>query len=295
MVWIAPATFQMGSNAGNPDEEPIHSVTLDGYWIDATEVTNTQFAAFVAATNYVTFAERPPNPEDFPGAPPELLKPGSVIFKHTDGPVDVRNQLAYWEYKIGSDWRHPEGPESNIDDRMDHPVVCVVYEDAAAYAEWAGKQLPSEAQWEYAASGGTSGKMYPWGDLTTPNETWMMNIWQGSFPHKDAGTDGHTLTAPVKSYPPNGFGIYDTSGNVWELCADWYQPAFYMSSPETNPTGPDSSHDPQEPGIPKRVKRGGSWLSNTSTGTPYRTSARHHTSLDTPSNDTGFRCVRSPS
>ncbi len=292
MILIPGGSFQMGSNNGNPDEQPVHKVTLDAFWIDETEVTNAEFSAFVDATGYLTFAERPINPDDFPGVPADLLQPGSVIFKRPDAPTDPRNQMAYWEYKAGASWRHPEGPGSDVTNRMDFPVTNVVWEDAAAYAEWAGKRLPTEAEWEYAARGGEAGQNYPWGDVLTPGDRWVMNAWQGAFPHEDTGEDGFTTLSPVKSFPPNGFGLYDMSGNVWELCADWFQPNYYLASPEKNPRGPNASHDPQEPGVPKRVKRGGSWLSNAATGNSYRVAARHHQSLDTPSSDTGFRCVK---
>ncbi|MEM7199758.1 MAG: formylglycine-generating enzyme family protein [Planctomycetota bacterium] len=293
MVWIAGGTFQMGSTEGFADEQPVHEVALDGFWIDVHEVTNAQFGAFVAATGYVTVAERQPTAADFPGAAAEDLVPGSLVFRAPDHAVSLADFAQWWHWEPGACWRHPEGPDSDLDGRAQHPVVHVCWEDADAYAQWAGKRLPTEAEWEYAARGGLDAAAYCWGAERVPNGVWHTNIWQGKFPTANDATDGYVRTAPVGSFPPNGYGLHDMSGNVWEWCADWYRPDYYAKSVGANPPGPDQSFDPMEPGMPKRVTRGGSFLCSDVYCTGYRPSARMKTSPDTGLCHTGFRCVKS--
>jgi arylsulfatase A-like enzyme/formylglycine-generating enzyme required for sulfatase activity len=247
MLWIPGGEFRRG----DPDEEdarPVRAVAVDGFWMDATEVTNDEFAAFVRATGYATVAERHPDPKLFPDAPKELLVPGSAVMVPPPGAADLSRPLSWWRYIPGADWRHPGGPGSSIEGKGDHPVVHVAWEDAAAYAQWAGKRLPTEAEWEYAAWGGLVGKRYAWGEDRLPDGRWRANIWQGRFPAENTAEDGYRATAPVGSFPPNGFGLHDMAGNVWEWCADWYRPNAYGSALSKNPQGPDSSLDPDEPG-----------------------------------------------
>jgi formylglycine-generating enzyme required for sulfatase activity len=306
MVWIPGGEFSMGSQdprsltCGGPDSmndaRPIHRVAVDGFWIDRTEVTNDQYAAFVEATGYVTVAERVPRAEDFPGAPPESLVPGSLVFTPTAQAVPLDNHYQWWSYVPGANWRHPLGPESLIVGRGGYPVVQVAYEDAEAYARWAGKRLPTEAEWEYAARGGLTGQPYCWGDDLKPGGRWMANIWQGPFPLRDSGGDGFAGIAPTAQFPPNGFGLYDMSGNVWEWCSDWYRPDTYaqlaMSGEVAkNPQGPSTSDDPAEPGQPKRVHRGGSFLCSDQYCTRYMVGTRGKGEVSSASNHLGFRCV----
>lgn len=324
MVWIPGGRFTMGDKDGAPHKHPDfadkipehhdamfeHTVELDGFWIDATEVTNRQFAEFVAATGYRTTAERAPKREDFLGQVPDVslipeenLVAGSICYNPQ---LDVERlksldrrdpswiyQGLVWMYQKGADWRRPEGPESSVDDRMDHPVVHVSWHDAAAYAEWAGKRLPTEAEWEYAARGGLKGRKYPWGEDPKPKGRWAHNIWQGAFPFENTVEDGFRTTAPVKSFPPNGYGLYDISGNVWEWCSDWYRPDYYFSSPRRNPAGPQASFDPQEPNVPKRVQRGGSFMCSDTYCIGYSVAARMKGDPASGAFHTGFRCVRS--
>src|SRR6266850_2805385 len=294
MVWIPAGTFQMGSANGQPDERPVHEVSLDGFWIDQTEVTNEQFEKFVKATGYLTVAEQQPDPKQFPDAPPEKLVPGSVVFRPPDGEVSLENHYVWWEYVPGANWRHPEGPGSTLIGREKHPVAHVCWFDAVKYAEWIGKRLPTEAEWEYASRGRLAGKPYVWGDEQVPQNQWKANIWQGRFPHDNSAEDGFRGTAPVGSFPPNGYGLYDMAGNVWEWCQDWYLPNYYSPISVKNPQGPDTSFDPNEPGIAKRVQRGGSYLCSDVYCSGYRPSARMKASPDTGLSHTGFRCVRSP-
>ena len=292
MVWIPGGTFAMGAADGHYDEQPVHDVTLTGFWIDAHEVTNAQFAAFVEATGYVTIAERKPSAADFPGGLSEDLAPGALIFAPPPQAVGLDDYAQWWEWRDGACWRHPTGPGSDLDGLDRHPVVHVAYDDAVAYAAWAGKRLPTEAEWEYAARGGLAGRRYTWGDEQTPGEVWQANIWQGRFPVRNSGADGFIATAPVGSFPKNGYGLSDMSGNVWEWVADWYRPSYYERSPARDPKGPDDSFDPHEPGMPKRVLRGGSFLCSDEYCTGYRPSARMKSSPDTGLSHTGFRCVR---
>jgi formylglycine-generating enzyme required for sulfatase activity len=307
MVWVPGGEFTMGtdSDLGWGDEKPAHQVRVGGFWMDATDVTNAQFRRFVEATGYVTTAEKPPDAEDIlrqlpPGTPPppkENLVPGSLVFVPTSGPVptagpDVHRQ--WWKWTPGAQWRHPEGPGSDLDGKDDHPVVHVSWFDAVAYAKWAGKRLPTEAEWEFAARGGLDNKPYVWGDDKPTDTNIRANIWQGEFPYKNTAADGYERTSPVKSFPPNGYGLYDMSGNVWQWCADWYQRDLYRQRAgrlTVNPTGPERSIDPARPFTPQRVQKGGSFLCNDSYCSRYRPSARHGCSPDTGMSHVGFRCA----
>ncbi len=291
MVWIPGGTFRRGSE-DESDARPVRTIAVNGFWMDRTEVTNAQFAAFVRATGYVTIAERPPDPALFPGAPREVLVPGSIVFNPPSGIVNLGRPLSWWRYQPGADWRHPQGPGRSIDGREDHPVVHVCWEDADAYARWAGKRLPTEAEWEYAARGALDGKPYVWGNESRPATESPANIWQGRFPTRNTAEDGYRTTAPVGSFPPNGFGLHDMAGNVWEWCADWYRPDAYASAPSCNPRGPDSSFDPDEPGVPKRVMRGGSFMCSEEYCSRYRPGSRGKGSPDSGACHIGFRCVR---
>ncbi|MBI3874903.1 MAG: formylglycine-generating enzyme family protein [Verrucomicrobia bacterium] len=293
MAWIPSGTFMMGSNDGQTDEKPVHEVAADGFWMDKYEVTNEQFEKFVKATGYVTVAERKPDPKDFPGVPADKLVAGSICFRPPEVVESLRDHMQWWEYVPGANWRHPEGPNSTIVGREKHPVVHVCWFDAAAYAKWAGKRLPTEAEWEFAARGGLTNAAFTWGNEMTPGGKWLANIWQGRFPKENTLNDGFQFTAPGGSFPPNGYGLYDMAGNVWEWCADWYLPEYYATSPKQNPQGPDHSFDPNEPGVAKRVTRGGSFLCSDQYCTGYRPAMRMKTSPDTGLQHTGFRCVRS--
>jgi formylglycine-generating enzyme required for sulfatase activity len=278
------------------DARPVHLVKVDGFWMDQTEVTNRRFAAFVEATGYVTVAERKPDPKDFPGVPEEKLFAGSVVFTPPDHPVSYEDPLVWWSYIAGASWRHPEGGNSSIEGRDDNPVVQVCYDDAVAYARWAGKRLPTEAEWEFAARGGLDRKKYVWGDALSPGGKLWMNNWQGRFPVENAALDGYVRLAPVASFPANGYGLYDMAGNVWEWCSDWYRPEYDVSgpSPLVNPRGPSTSHDPMEPGVPKRVQRGGSFLCSDLYCTRYLPGARGKGAIDSGASHLGFRCVSMP-
>lgn len=305
MVWVCAGEFTMGSGStlGWPDEKPAHLVRVDGFWMDQTEVTNAQFRKFVDATGYVTTAEKAPDLDEImrqspPGTPPppkESLVPGSLVFETTKGPVNLNDYSQWWHWTPGASWKHPEGPNSNLEGRENHPVVQVSWEDATAYAKWAGKRLPTEAEWEIAARGGLEQKNYVWGDDLPTDEAIFANLWQGNFPYKNTEKDGYTLTAPVKSFEPNGLGLYDMAGNVWEWCSDWYDRDLYSKrigkTPANNPTGPEKSNDQNQPFLPQRVQRGGSFLCNDGYCSRYRPSARHGSSPDTGMSHVGFRCV----
>jgi formylglycine-generating enzyme len=302
---IPGGTFLMGSDRHYPEEAPAHRVRVSAFEMDETTVTNRQFAAFVAATGHVTVAERPLDPALYPGADPAQLVPGSLVFRMTAGPVDTRDFRNWWVWTLGACWRHPEGPGSSIKRRKDHPVVHVAYEDAEAYAAWAGKALPTEAEWEYAARGGLEDAEFAWGNDLTPGGRHVANTWQGAFPWENRTEDGHAGTCPVKSFAPNGFGLHEVCGNVWEWTSDWFVARHAAANPEKpsccaadNPRGParEASLDPAMPGtpIPRKVLKGGSFLCAPSYCRRYRPAARHPQMVDTGMSHVGFRCVRRP-
>ncbi|HEY8429408.1 MAG TPA: formylglycine-generating enzyme family protein [Sandaracinaceae bacterium] len=303
MVWIPGSTFRMGSDRHYPEERPVHRVTVDGFWIDRCAVTNEQFARFVEATGHVTTAEIPPDPEQYPGALPHMLYAGSLVFHAPPQPVDLRDISSWWRLVAGADWRHPEGPGSSLAGRERHPVVHVSYTDAEAYARWAGKELPSEAEFEYAAWGGREGTEFAWGDALEPGGVHMANVWQGRFPHENLARDGFVGTAPVGSFPPNGYGLYDMIGNTWEWTTDWYVPRHPAERAKAccvprNPRGPreEESYDPRLPRvrIPRKVLKGGSHLCAPNYCRRYRPPARFPEPVDTSTCHVGFRCVRRP-
>lgn len=306
MVWIEGGTFAMGAAdaEGRPDESPQHQVKVNGFWMDATEVTNAQFAAFVQATGYITTAERAPDWEELkkqlpPGTPKphdSLLVAASLVFNPPAQPVPLHNAAQWWSWEKGADWRHPQGAGSSIEGKENFPVVQVSWDDAVAYAQWAGKRLPTEAEWEYAARGGIRAQVYPWGNEAVEQGQPKANTWQGSFPNRNTGWDKYQGLAPVMSFASNKFGLYDMAGNVWEWCSDWYGADYYQtvaSRESDNPTGPGRSFDPQEPTVPKRVVRGGSFMCHDSYCKGYRVTSRMKTSADTGLEHTGFRCVAS--
>jgi formylglycine-generating enzyme len=301
MVWIPGGTFWMGCDDCNmPDAEPVHLVTVDGYWIDKTPVTNTEFEKFVQATGYVTIAERTPTAEDYPGAKPEMLVAGSVVFNPPKHEISLDNPYAWWKYEPGANWRQPTGPNSSIKGRENHPVVHIAWLDAVEYAKWAGKRLPTEAEFEFAARGGLDRKPFAWGDELKPGGKWPANIWQGKFPNKDAGEDGYkSTTSPVTAYPPNGFGLYDVGGNVWQWCSDWYRPDYFekvaSKTAVKNPQGPSDSFDPQEPGIQKRVQKSGSFMCSDQYCARYHVGSRGKGAIDSAADHIGFRCVKAAS
>jgi formylglycine-generating enzyme required for sulfatase activity len=299
MIWIPGGDFRMGSEHGDmQDARPVHPVRVDGFWMDATDVTNVQFERFIRATGYLTVAERKPRPEDFPDVPREKLVPGSIVFSPPKNAVSLDDYTAWWSFVPGANWRHPEGPRSTIAGRENHPVVQVAWEDAAAYARWAGKRLPTEAEWEFAARAGLDQQPYVWGSEFKPNGKWQANTFQGHFPDRNTGEDGYRATSPVRSFPPNRFGLYDMAGNVWQWCADWYRADYYAQLTAAggairNPQGPPDSFDPDEPGVPKRVQKGGSFLCTDQYCTRYMPGSRGKGEPSTATNHAGFRCVRS--
>ncbi|MGE0821181.1 MAG: formylglycine-generating enzyme family protein [Candidatus Binatia bacterium] len=298
MVWIPGGEFWMGSDEPNfRDALPWHRVYVDGFWMDTTEVTNEDFSRFAIATAYITVAERPPRVEDYPGAPPENLVAGSVVFSPPDHLVALNDHFQWWSYIAGANWRHPEGPTRNLTERSQHPVVHVAYEDAVAYCQWAGKRLPTEAEYECAERGGLDRRRYAWGDEFKLGGRFMANTFQGHFPDNDTGEDGYVTTAPVASFQPNGYGLFDIAGNVWEWTSDWYRPDYYATLAASgvvarNPKGPTDSFDPSEPGVAKRVQRGGSFLCSDQYCRRYVPGSRGKGAPDTGTNHLGFRCVR---
>lgn len=292
MVFIRGGKFKMGST-DFVDAQPVHEVEVNSFYMDEHEVTNAQFEAFVKATDYVTVAERPLDPKEFPDVDPAMLVPGSAVFTNPSKVDGMDNFLQWWQYVPGANWRYPEGPISSIRGKEDHPVTQLAYEDAEAYAKWAGKRLPTEAEWEYAAKAGNhTSETYYWGSEKKENGKWLANIFQGDFPMKNTKEDGFETTSPVKSFPANAYGLYDMEGNVWEWCSDFYRPDYYMESPKSNPKGPSSSHDPQEPGLVKRVQRGGSFLCNDEYCERYKAGSRGKGEVNSPTNNVGFRCVK---
>jgi len=299
MVWIPGGEFIMGTD--DPEsyapERPAHTVQVSGFWMDETDVTNEEFAQFVKATGYVTVAERPLNPKEFPDVASTDLVPGSVVFSPPSDSVPLDDPLRWWKFVKGANWRHPEGPQTSIRGKEKYPVVQVAWEDAVAYAKWAGKRLPTEAEWEFAARGGLDRQTYVWGNEFQPGGKWKANTFQGHFPDHNSHADGYSGTAPVASFPANGYGLYDMAGNVWQWVADWYRDDYYArlasAGLSQNPQGPNDSFDPQEPKVAKRVQKGGSFLCTDQYCQRYMLGARGKGDPETATNHVGFRCVRS--
>lgn len=301
MRHVPGARFSMGSDQFYPEEAPVRPVHVDGFWIDETPVTNAQFAAFVNATGHRTVAEIAPRVEDYPGMPADMAKAGSLVFQRTDRPVDLSDAGQWWVFSFGADWRHPLGPGSGIDAILDHPVVHIAFEDASAYALWAGKSLPTEAEWELAARGGLDRAVFAWGDELTPDGVPLANYWQGLFPFSNLLEDGFERTSPVRHYPPNGYGLFDMIGNVWEWTTDWYAPARIARKARggccvsSNPRGGTKrdSIDQHEPSlaIGRKVLKGGSHLCAPNYCQRYRPAARHPQAVDSSTSHIGFRCV----
>lgn len=297
MVWIPGGTFWMGCDDCDMfDTQPVHLVAVDGFWMDRTPVTNAQFEQFVKATGYSTIAERRPEPKDYPGVDPGKLVAGSAVFIPPVKDVALDDVTQWWGYVPGASWKHPEGPASTIDGREDHPVVHVAWKDAVAYATWAGKRLPTEAEFEFAARGGMDRNRYAWGNELKPEGKWAGNIWQGRFPANNTLEDGYLGTSPVTAFPPNGYALYDVGGNVWQWCADWYRPDYFatlaMNEVVRNPQGPADSYDPQEPGALKRVQKSGSFLCSDRYCSRYLVGSRGRGSIDSGGSNIGFRCVK---
>jgi sulfatase modifying factor 1 len=298
MAWVPGGMFLMGSDHHYPEEAPAHKVKVGGFWMDTKTVTNRDFARFVEASGYVTLAEKPANAGDYPGAKPELLLPSSVVFQKAPLGTGLQDHFRWWTYVAGADWRHPRGPQSSIEGLEDHPVVHVAFEDAAAYAKWAGKELPTEAEWEFAARGGLEGAEYVWGEDLTPNGKHLANTWQGAFPSENSLDDGFEWTAPVASFPANGYGLFDMAGNVWQWTTDWYQEHCKIESPCCTPDSPRGgakrhSFDPRLPEIkiPRKVMKGGSHLCAPNYCRRYRPAARMAQPVDTSTCHLGIRCI----
>ncbi|MGH2643948.1 MAG: formylglycine-generating enzyme family protein [Chitinophagaceae bacterium] len=306
MIWIPAGKFMMGAtdNEGRPDEYPAHEVKVNGFWMDKHEVTNAEFRRFIEATGYVTTAEQKPNwnqmkkqlPPGTPKPPDSVLVPGALVFTPPSYPVPLDNPAVWWKWVRGADWRHPTGPGSSIKGKDNYPVVDISWYDAEAYCKWAGKRLPTEAEWEYAARGGLVEKKYPWGNQDPEQGKPKANTWQGNFPNKNTDWDGYYGTAPMMSFPPNGYGLYDMAGNVWEWCNDWYSANYYQSLSgkiTENPQGPTQSYDPMQPTVSVKVIRGGSFMCNPSYCKGYRVTSRMMSSEDSGLENLGFRCVSS--
>jgi len=301
MAWIGGGMFAMGSDHHYPEEAPAHEVSVSGFWMDRTTVTNAQFKRFTEVTGYVTLAERPANAADYPGAKPELLVPSSVVFQKPQGRVDLRNHFNWWSYVPGASWRHPRGTGSSIEGLLDHPVVHIAFEDAEAYARWVDKELPTEAEWEFAARGGLDGAAFPWGAELMPGGKRMAKTWRGEFPWQNLEPAGQEWTSPVGTFPANGYGLYDMAGNVWQWTTDWYlehgKRAPACCSP-SNPRGGEAeqSYDPSMPNvrIPRKVLKGGSYLCALNYCERYRPAARIAQPIDTSTCHVGFRCLVRP-
>ena len=300
MIWVPGGTFRMGSDQHYPEEAPAHEVSVDGFLIDRTPVTNREFLQFVNATGYVTFAEQKPDPKDYPGALPQMIRAGSLVFTPPKQPVDLRDWGQWWQFKFGANWRRPYGPRSSLAGLHDHPVVHIAYRDAEAYAAWAGKELPTEAEWEFAARGGLDSAEFAWGDDFEPGGRPLANVWQGDFPRQNLASDGYERTSPVGAFPPNGYGLIDMIGNVWEWTSDWYAPGHPADAAKPccipqNPRSGDreASYDPCQPNIaiPRKVLKGGSHLCAPNYCQRYRPAARHPQPVDTSTSHVGFRCV----
>jgi sulfatase modifying factor 1 len=292
MIWIPGGNFLMGSNSFYREERPVRPAFVHGFWIDTCPVTNAEFRKFTDATGYVTYSERLPNPSMYPDADPALLVPGSLVFRKPDRPVNLRNNLAWWEYRPGADWRHPQGPESSIGGCEDHPVVHVAYADALAYAAWAGKELPTEAEWEFAARGGLEGKAYSWGDASNPDGRFLANTWQGHFPYENSADDGYEGTSPVDAFPPNGYGVFDMVGNVWEWTSSLYGAVQHQHGAAQDQPAQSCCHSSVgDDRNTRRVVKGGSHLCAPNYCLRYRPSARQGETVDSSTCHIGFRCV----